>query len=508
MEHCGMNRKLLLQINSPAVVVGLLLLGTCLASAWYVHRLQTNLATILSKNVISLKAAQELEIRVRQLRFHSFIYLLDPKPERLAPMEEDHQRFEEALRAAEASAGSPTEQDCVRTIRSRYEEYRDELAGLRHQVAGGVRFANAGALADAHPLRHVVEPCQDLLKLDQDAMNKAAVESARLEKQADLVLLVLGIAGPLGGFISGLGIARGLRRSLLQLSIRVQGVAQRLDLDGGSVSIVVDGDIVSLDKQLQHVISRVEQVAIRLQERQRKMLRTEHLAAVGQLAASVAHEVRNPVTAVKMLVDLALRPQDPKPLTREDLGVIRGELARLEQTVQSFLDFARLPALHRTNCDVREVVQQAAGLVQARCRQQNIEVAVSLPDTPVATFVDRDQLRTVLVNLFLNALDAMPQGGRLEVTLEAAPDAETCITVADTGPGIAPEIAGRLFTPFVSTKPTGTGLGLSISSRIIEEHGGNLAVANRPEGGARFTLRLPADQVGQVPANGRLGLDS
>ncbi len=105
--------------------------------------------------------------------------------------------------------------------------------------------------------------------------------------------------------------------------------------------------------------------------------------------------------------------------------------------------------------------------------------------------VDRGQWHTVLVNLFFNALDAMPRGGRLEVALEAAADGVR-LRVSDTGAGIPPEMQGRLFTPFASSKPTGTGLGLSISRRIVEEHGGRLVAENRPGGGACFTITLPA----------------
>jgi signal transduction histidine kinase len=232
------------------------------------------------------------------------------------------------------------------------------------------------------------------------------------------------------------------------------------------------------------------------------MLRAEQLAAVGQLAASVAPEVRNPLTAVKMRVELALRPRDPKPLTRDDLRVIHGEVTRLEQTVQNFLSFARLPTPRRSDCDLREVVAQAVELVRARAAQQNVAVTVRCPEAPVPGCVDQDQLRTVLVNLCLNALDAMPQGGRLEVRLEAPPGLETRLAVLDSGGGIPEEMAGRLFTPFASSKPTGTGLGLSISRRIVEEHGGRLTADNRPEGGAYFTIRLPAADAA-CPANGR-----
>jgi signal transduction histidine kinase len=113
----------------------------------------------------------------------------------------------------------------------------------------------------------------------------------------------------------------------------------------------------------------------------------------------------------------------------------------------------------------------------------------------VPVSLDAGQFGTVLVNLMLNALDAMPRGGDLRVEVEA--DGRECrLRVRDTGPGIAPEIAGRLFTPFASTKPTGTGLGLSLSRRIVEEHGGTITAANGPEGGACFTITLPQSVEG------------
>src|SRR4029077_18226669 len=133
----------------------------------------------------------------------------------------------------------------------------------------------------------------------------------------------------------------------------------------------------------------------------------EQLAAVGQLAASVAHEVRNPLTSIKMLVEAAQRSQNRKPPTAEDIEVIHGEIARLEQTVQGFLNFARLPSPQRSFCDLRKVVSQGTELVRARARQQGVEVVVSMRDAggiydssePVPGFADEGQLCTVLVNL-------------------------------------------------------------------------------------------------------------
>jgi signal transduction histidine kinase len=495
-----MNRRIFFQVAAPALVIGLILLGVCLASAWYINRLQENLATILSQNVSSLNAAQKLEIKLRQLRFHSFLYLIDPLHASKKPIGEDHRDFEAALERARdlanAPGSPPRSRAYVQAIEAGYRRYRRELEQRRNENSRKAPPRDFQRWVNEHPIRYIVEPCQQLLKANKDMMNETARQSERVSLQARWTMLLVGLAGPIGGLIIGFGVARGLSRSIYRLSVRVQDMAQRLDSDVASVSIAADGDIHSLDNQLQHVVRRVEEVAERLQRHQREMLRAEQLSAVGQLAAGVAHEVRNPLTSVNMLVEAALRSHNRKPLTLEDLEVIHGEIARLEQTVQGFLDFARPPTLHRSRVPLPEVVCQALDLVRVRARQQGVETALRFQGEVPARDVDRSQLCNVLVNLFLNALDAMPGGGRLEIDLETLPEGVVRITVADTGTGISPEISERLFTPFVSSKPTGTGLGLSISRRIVEEHGGWIAGSNRPGGGAVFTITLPAPQPG------------
>jgi two-component system sensor histidine kinase HydH len=490
-EETEVNSKILLRVTGPAVVIGLLLFASCLVSVFYVTRLQANMTDILSRNVASLQAAQELEIRVRQLRFHNLLYLMDPSPAELDPIETDQRQFEEALETARQASHTPEEKHWVSEIEEGYRRYQSEQTRLRTEVGPGRTPAAFRELMDSHPIRHVVDPCQSLMRVNKEAMEAAAQENLSVSRQANAAMVLLGLAGPVGGLIMGYGMARGLSQSIYRLSVHVKDLAQYLDHDVATVSIAGDGDLQSLDREMQTIVRKVEEVAERAQRHQRELLRADQLAAVGQLAAGVAHEIRNPLTGIKMLVEAALRPRNPTPLNAEDLRIIHGEVARLEQTVQGFLDFARLPAPQRCRCDLRDLVTQARDLIRGRAQQQSVEVSLHGFEQPAVGFVDRGQFSTVFVNLFLNALDAMPQGGRLDVELTAEASGAIRLTVSDTGGGIPAEMAGRLFTPFATTKPTGTGLGLSISSRILEEHGGRITASNRPEGGACFLITLP-----------------
>lgn len=309
------------------------------------------------------------------------------------------------------------------------------------------------------------------------------------------MVVLLGLAGAGAGALAGFGLARSLRRQLIELSVPIRTAAGSLDAVVGPVHVRGGADVEDLEHSLNNLAERVADVVERLQAAERESLRNDQLAALGQLAAGLAHELRNPLTAIRTLVEVARSRGSDAQLDGRDLEVVDEELGRLDDTLQSFLDYARPPKLHRTTIDLRDVVHRTVQLATPRAERQSVRIEVALPDAPLTISGDADQLRQVLLNLLLNALDALGTGGR--VTISAAVDQaahEVVLHVADTGPGLPESIRNTLFDPFVSSKPSGTGLGLTICRRIVESHGGTISADKAPASGAVFTIRLPLKQ--------------
>ncbi|MFM7161312.1 MAG: sensor histidine kinase, partial [Planctomycetaceae bacterium] len=174
--------------------------------------------------------------------------------------------------------------------------------------------------------------------------------------------------------------------------------------------------------------------------------------------------------------------------------VLTSEIDRMERTIQSLLDFARPTQPRRTRHDLREPLRRVLNLISARASQQRVSIDCRGGETPLWVVGDTEQLVQVVLNLTLNGIEAMPDGGTLGLELARGSTIGqrwVGLRVRDRGTGLSPEVLKRLFEPFVTTKERGTGLGLAVSRRIVLEHGGELLVRNLPEGGAEFELRLP-----------------
>ncbi len=231
-----------------------------------------------------------------------------------------------------------------------------------------------------------------------------------------------------------------------------------------------------------------------LAEARDSLLRSEKLATVGRLAAGLAHEVGNPLGAVTGYVELARArlPPSPHPDLVDALARIAAAAARIDGTVRELLDFARPTPPLLGPVDLAAAVESALRLAAVQSRFRRVEVAVAIPPDLSPVWADAHRLSQVLLNLLLNAGDAMGGEGTVAIAAMHRPGERLSVTVSDTGPGIPSADLPRIFDPFFTTKDpgAGTGLGLAISHRIMETFGGEIVARNAPGGGAVFELRF------------------
>lgn len=247
------------------------------------------------------------------------------------------------------------------------------------------------------------------------------------------------------------------------------------------------------------VIEYLDNVTERLSLEQ-VVAQTEQLAALGKLAATVAHEVNTPLLAIRGCVSLAADADDSE-LRNEYLTLAQGELDRAAAIIQGLLDFYRPVGQVHVGTNLNGLVTQVLQLLHAECLHNDIDVVQELDPHLPDIHGSPDQLKQVLLNLVLNAIEAMESGGRLLIRTSRASDPDhpdtylAVVKIYDTGSGIPEHLLGRLFDAFVTTKDDGNGLGLAVCRTIVRDHGGLIEAENTPEGGACFTVKLPVKQA-------------
>jgi signal transduction histidine kinase len=245
------------------------------------------------------------------------------------------------------------------------------------------------------------------------------------------------------------------------------------------------------------VYSNKERINRELREAQAKLLQQAKLVGLGEMAAEMAHEIRNPLVSIGGFArKISEASQDNPKLSRYSRIVVK-EVMKLEHTLQNILSFPRdIPPSIKT-IEFNEVIRDTLGLVVDDLAAKKIRLKTEfLQDIP-SIEADSDQLRQVFLNLFYNAVQAMEGGGEMTVVTAVEQIGSVPYVraeVRDTGPGVTSDVIGNIFKPFFTTKKSGTGLGLAITHKIIINHGGNIDIINRPEGGASFIVELPVTQ--------------
>jgi len=226
-----------------------------------------------------------------------------------------------------------------------------------------------------------------------------------------------------------------------------------------------------------------------------QLLQEERLATAGKMSASFAHEIRNPLSSMRMLAQMLLqKPEMSGEKHQQSVRYILEEIERIDTIVKGLMDFARPSSLDLKQQRITPILQTVLSLMEANLAHHNIQLVLDvLPETPEIRF-DSDKLKQAFMNVVLNAMEAMPQGGVLRVSTFTENDS-VCIKVKDTGIGIPAEDLEHLFEPFFTRKARGTGLGLANVKRILEEHGGHVEIHSTPGEGTTVLMELPVVSV-------------
>jgi two-component system, NtrC family, sensor histidine kinase HydH len=495
-----MKAKQVFRVAAPVLAISALPLVVGIAAAWMVLSQQRHATKALAGDILGVEAGSNLSIQALNIRteLNQFINGNGKDPNLLQDALDKRHIVDDWIVEAGKSAERDEEKDLVKKLRDGSESFFSQL-GTVLQTRPDERIPKVRDLVTTALNDGLLEPAETFKKINEQDILQSNAENLRMQEQSVFGFLLLGVCGSASGVLAGFGIARGYSRSIVRLSLPIQDAAGKLNEIVGPITFSSQAGVEEIEVVLHKIADQIGAVMKRLEASQRETLRAEQLAAVGQMAAGIAHELRNPLMAMKILVQAA-GENSPPVLADRDLAVLEEEITRLERSTETFLDFARPPELERRTFDLRALINQVLDLLSERAQRQGASVRCdSADDRPIPIRADAGQICQVLLNLFLNALDVVPRGGCVWVTVEGPPAGTgingsggwLTLRVCDNGPGLPADLGARIFEPFVGTKPSGIGLGLSICRRIVESHGGEIRAANRPEGGAEFTVRLP-----------------
>ena len=478
-------QRISLKTRLVTILTVLVLLTLCggLVMIWYTYRIESLLDAITEKHLASYEIAESLESAlVNQKGFVSY-YIIDGDPDWLRQLEEYRRifktRMDDAHRLAE---NDPRQLETLSRIETEYQGYisqKDRVielykAGLvsegkaLHKSVRSSFFTILG-LCNAFKTRHM----EQIAKTRRD-----------FQTQARTLRFLAGSAIATSFFVAA---------ALIFLLIKqVFGPVHRLALEAGRKQSQRrnESDIAVLLNGVKDLIHDVDSTRLELEKSRETLLQSEKLAMVGKLAAGMAHSIRNPFTSVKMRLFSLGSSLELTDTQQDDLSVISDEIRHIDTIVQNFLEFSRPPRLQFQPVSPSQVVDQVLQLLSHRLKSYDVDVTIVRKESLPEIKADPEQLKEVLVNLIINACEAMGQNGSIEIR-ERKDDERVFIDIKDNGPGIPENLKEKVFQPFFTTKEDGTGLGLSIANRIIEEHRGRLSVSPDKIGGAVFTITLP-----------------
>ena len=323
-----------------------------------------------------------------------------------------------------------------------------------------------------------------------------SLEGLRSEiRRLRIVLSLIGLGGLLLGVLGSALLARRITGPLRKL---VEGTV-RIARGDFSRRIVVDSqdEIGDLARSFDEMTGELLRARERMEEANRKLVQAEKLASIGRLSATIAHEIRNPLTSVKLNIQKVAANERADPAESEHLSIAKEGIAQIEKFIKDLLSFTRVSELHLERFSLEQVLEESLKVLRDAFRDKGIAIETSYaPGLPPA-LVDGDKLRQVFLNVLRNAWEALDEGGRVEIVLDLDPGQDGPrfrVRISDDGPGIPRANRESIFEPFFTTKPSGFGLGLANARKIVEQHNGTIRLARRKGGGSQFVICLPVEE--------------
>ncbi len=456
-------------------------------TVWYTFRMEEILVSITEKHLQTFQTAESLETAlVNQKGFVSYFFL-DGDPEWLRQLGEYRQIFKEKLNAARHLADTGIQLEVIDRIDHEYSAYVSAKDRVIAYYKDGDKENGFKLHKEVRYLFFtILDLCEQYKEMQIDRIHKATEDGhAQAGKMRYMSVLV-----SIFVVIMAITLIFFFIQHILEPLRKLAGEASRM-----GPTAAPQNEIKSLSHSVRDLIEDVDQTHTELQKSRETLLQAEKMALVGKLAAGMAHSIRNPFTSVKMRMFSLGRTLKLTETQKDDLDVISQEIRHIDTIVQNFLEFSRPPKLKMQQVSPSVIVDLVIQLLEHRLISYEVRIEVirkrPLPSIPA----DPEQLKEVLVNLVVNACEAMKKGGQIviseEETIERPTGRMVVIRVSDNGPGIPGPLVDKVLQPFFTTKEEGTGLGLSIASRIIEEHGGRLNLTSTEGMGTTFTITLP-----------------
>lgn len=514
-----------LTLKSRVYLLNTLLLCITLIGAvvmvWYTFKIETIFREIVNRNVELFQAAEALGTSlVNQKGFVSY-YVLDNNPDWIVQLNQYRERFEDQLEAVAGLVTESWEKEKMLKISDKYHLYITKRDQVVEFYASGDRQHGSSLHQEVRSLFFdILDLCEAFKAFHKEKIEAAMVKSGNEARHLRYIALLGVVSVILLSLLVNYVFVRHILEPIRSLAVQVEAMESVGNAEGTIGLKDRDAGMSRNEVALleQNVLGLIEEATIThqaLQKSRKSLMQSEKMALVGKLAAGTAHSIRNPLTSVNMRLFSLQKSSRLTPEQQEDLSVIAGEIQQVNKIVAHFLEFSRPPKLIMKSVNPSSVVESAVSLLKERLASYHVQVNITRKTPLAETLLDPEQLKEVIVNIVINACEAMKEGGTIVIEEESrrledlgpmavrmgqdtGPESdERChdqvdiIRITDSGEGISPAIKDRIFDPFFTTKVEGTGLGLSIAFNIINEHGGWLDLVSEEGRGATFVITLP-----------------